>query len=75
MPITRNDPGAWTEQLLDMFLNKSDAQGPVIADPRRVVHSYPTAYINQNPIPTVRTADRSLSIEDAILLRNQMENK
>jgi hypothetical protein len=71
MPITRNDPGTWVEQLLDTLLNASDAKGPVIADPRRVVHSQPMSHINQDPIPTVRSPDRSLSMEDAIRLRGQ----
>lgn len=71
MPITRTAPGAFTENVLDILLNQSGSKEPTIVDPRNVMHSYPMSHMDQNPIPTVRTAVPTTMDYLLQLLRNK----
>ncbi len=74
MPITKNEPGLWIEQVMDALLNASNSTRPTIADPRLVKHSIPLDYVNQSPIPEVRSAvplPPGISLDEATQMRQR----
>lgn len=72
MPITNTDQGFWIEQVLDELLNSSSTPQQRVADPRLVKRSIPLDYVNQSPIPEVRSAvplPPGISMEQATQMR------